>query len=312
LGLREKNSHTLSYRGPIDNVNVQLKFFHQAQFAGMYVAQEQGMYKKNGINVTFIPYSGSVQPVDVLKSGDAQFAVMGADEVIEARAMGVPIKAVAVIYKVSPVAAYTLKTSGITKPQDFIGKKVGLAPLKNIQMMYAIAMNRIGVNREKIQEVPMRYDATELLNGSLDVSTGFSINEPYQVIKAGKEPVVFLLADYGASFYNDVIVTTDELIRTNPSLVERFVQATLQGWVLAIERPDEAVSATLMYAKDKDKESQYYMLNNSIPLIRIRDKEIGWMIPEQWQKLLEAMSSSIQTPLRIDDLYTNVFVEKAY
>jgi len=291
-----------------EKVNVQLKFFHQAQFAGMYVAKEKGMYAAQGVDVSFIPFENDTKPVDMLTSGKAKFAVIGADELISARLQGSKIRAIAVIYRISPVCAYSLTSSNIKKPQEFIGKKVGLAPLENIKMMYGIAMKQIGIDRKKIIETPQGFDASELLAGKVDIATGFITNEPYQVKKAGKEATTFLLADYGASFYNDVIVTTEDMIASNPTLVHNFLEATIKGWKYAIEKPEEAVSETMKYTTDQDREKQTYMLTTSIPLINPGSIEIGKMKVEDWNKLIIAMSASVVA----QEVYDDTFIENIH
>ena len=114
------------YSGPIENVILKLKWLNQAQFAGNYVAIEKGFFKQEGFNVKLKSFSFASTPVDDVSSGKATFGIAGAAEVLLARAKGIPVKAIAVIYKINPAVAFSLKTSGITKPQDFIGKTVGI------------------------------------------------------------------------------------------------------------------------------------------------------------------------------------------
>ncbi len=117
---------TKKYSGPVEDANLKLKWLHQAQFAGNYVAKEKGFYKDQGINLNIIPFSFEDPVIKSVSEGRDVFGITGADELVLARSKGIPIKAIAVIYKINPVAAYSLKTSGITKPQDFIGKTVGI------------------------------------------------------------------------------------------------------------------------------------------------------------------------------------------
>ena len=112
-------------KGP-EEINVKLKWVHQAQFAGNYIAIEKGFYEDEGIKVNLIPFSFEDPTLKSVADGEATFGITGADELILARARGLPLKAFAVIYKINPVCAYSLKDSGITKPQDFIGKTVGI------------------------------------------------------------------------------------------------------------------------------------------------------------------------------------------
>ena len=104
----------------MQDVTLKLKWVHQAQFAGNYVAKEKGMYDAEGVNLNIEPFSFDDTTIDSVVSGHADFGITGADELLLARAAGKPIKAFAVIYKINPVCAYALAESGIEKPQDFI------------------------------------------------------------------------------------------------------------------------------------------------------------------------------------------------
>ncbi|MEY2672086.1 MAG: hypothetical protein RL687_503, partial [Candidatus Parcubacteria bacterium] len=189
------------YKGPVSNVNLQLKWKHQAQFAGNYVAIEKGFYEDEGMIVNPIPFDFKGSVVDIVVSGAADFGIGAADELILARSKGVPIKAIAVIYRINPTVAYSLKKSNITKPQDFVGKTVGIQKTANIKYMYGAMMTKLGIDRNKINEVDIGHDASELLDGSVDVSTGYIINEPNLVKEAGQDVNTILLADYGVDMY---------------------------------------------------------------------------------------------------------------
>jgi ABC-type nitrate/sulfonate/bicarbonate transport system substrate-binding protein len=265
-----------------EKITVKLKWLHQAQFAGNYVAKEKGFYEEEGLDVTLLPFSFDDPTIDAVANGEATFGITGADELIFARSKGIPIKAFAVIYQVNPVCAYSIKESGILKPQDFIGRTVGLEQGTNVDTLYYVMMSRLGIDRSNINEIPIGYDATELLAGETDISTGYIINEPHQVIESGKEVNTILMADYGANMYADVLFATEETINNNPEQVQKFLNATIKGWRYAIENTDEAVDITLLYATNRTKSHETYMLEKSMPLINTGDVSIGWMTKEGW------------------------------
>lgn len=117
------------------------------------------------------------------------FLVKSASEIIQARAKGLPVRAFAVIYH-----CYALRESGIKRPQDFVGKTVGLKP-GQITLAFAVMLKKLGIDRSAITKVEIGYGVDELISGTTDVSTGFSINEPHQVIEAGYEVNIMLFAD---------------------------------------------------------------------------------------------------------------------
>lgn len=298
----------------LEDINVKLKWTHQAQFAGNYVAAEKGFYFREGIKANLIPYSEEDKTIDAVVAGRATFGITGADELLLAREKGLPVKAVAVIYKINPVCAYSLKESGITKPSDFIGKTVGLEKGINVEYLYAAMMGKLGIDRTKINEVTIGFTAAELLRGETDVSTGYIINEPHQAIEAGKDVNIILMADYGVNMYADVLFATEETIKEKPFLVEGFVRATLDGWQFAIENIDKAVDITLNYATESTKNHELYMLSASIPLISDGESPLGWMGKNKWEQAASILFEQkiLSKEISVTDAYTMEFINKIY
>ncbi|MFC1655821.1 ABC transporter substrate-binding protein [Patescibacteria group bacterium] len=310
LGVSGCGKQQIDESAELQEVTVKLKWIHQAQFAGNYVAKDMGLYEDEGLIVDLQPFSFEEPTIDAVVNGDADFGITGADELLVARSNGMPIKAFAVIFRTNPVCAYSLKESGITKPQDLIGKTVGLERGTNVDTLYYVMMSRLGIDRSQIDEVTIGYDATELLNGDTDVSTGYIINEPNQAVEAGHEVNIILMADYGANMYADVLFATEDTIENKPELVERFLSATLDGWKYAIENEDEAVEITMNYATDSTKSHQAYMLKQSVPLIHTGDKPIGWMTETHWNEVEKVLveQNILEKEVDVDTAYTNEFL----
>jgi ABC-type nitrate/sulfonate/bicarbonate transport system substrate-binding protein len=302
------------YSGPVEQVNLKLKWVHQAQFAGNYMAAAKGYYRDQGLEVKMTPFSFEDPTIESVASGRDTFGITGADEVVLARAKGVPIRAFGVIYKINPVTAYALKKSGITKPQDFVGKTVGLEKGINIEYLYGAMMQKLGIDRKKIKEVTIGYDAKELLAGTTDVSTGYIINEPHRAIEAGEEVNTILMADYGVNMYADVLFATEDTIKNKPELVERFLRATLKGWQYAIEHESEAVEETMKYVSDSTKSHEEYLLHASIPLIHTGTSPLGMMEAKQWEQVQTILLEQkiLEKPIMIEEAYTMKFLDQIY
>ena len=109
-----------------ESVTVRLKWFHQAQFAGFYVANDKGLYKSAGLNVDIQPGGPDFPAIQMVAGGSEQFGVTGADQILIARSKGVPVVALAVIFRRNPFVLFSLAKSGIKTPADYVGKKVGV------------------------------------------------------------------------------------------------------------------------------------------------------------------------------------------
>jgi len=314
---RDKNNEMVK-KTELIPVSIELKWLHQAQFAGNYVAKERDLYQKEGLDVTLVPFSFENPVIKAVTDKKVMFGITGADELLLARASGAPLKAIAVIYKINPVCAYTLKTSGIIKPQDFIGKTVGIERASdgtdvNIGILYSAMISKLGIDRSKIKEVTIGYDPTELLNGETDVSTGYIINEPNQAIMKGYEVNTILMADYGVNMYADVIFTHEDTIRGKPEIVEKVLRATLAGWQYTIENNDEAVRDVIKYSNG-EYAHESYMLKTSIPLIHVGDTPIGWMEKAKWEQVQNILLEQkiLKKQINIEDVYTMNPLKKIY
>jgi len=307
------NQGGVSQPEKLNPVTLRLKWLHQAQFTGQYTAREKGFYEQAGLKVAIEPFSLEDPTIEAVSEGRADFGITGADALLKARSEGVPVKAIAVVYRISPVCAYTLKGNGITKPQDLIGKTVGLEPEENIEITYQAMLSRLGINRSLINEVEIGFDATELIEGRVDAATGYIINEPHQAIEAGLEVTTILAADYGANMYADVIFARDDTLKEKSDLVKRFLRATFEGWQYAIEHNDEAIDYTLKYATESTRSHETYMLKQSIPLIYSADISLGLMEEADWQQVENILYENgiIGEIIPLEELYTNEFLDAA-
>ena len=299
------------------DVSIRLKWLHQTQFAGLYTADQKGYYKDAGLNVSLYPFRYETPPIDEVSAGTIDFGITGADELLVARAEGKKLVALAVIYQENPVVAYTLKTSGLTEPKHFIGKKLGIENNVNVELVTRAMLADQNVDYDNdVTIIPIDYDATPLIQGEVDIATGYVINEPLQAEEAGYPVNIIHPYKYGVSLYADVIFTTEDTIKNNPELVEKFIQATLKGWDYAIDHQDEAVKYTLMY-KDEENIALNYnhqkkLLEKSVPLIKpTKATKIGQMNYVKWVRTYELLRKYeiIDKDLDVTKAYTTDFIK---
>jgi NitT/TauT family transport system substrate-binding protein len=163
--------------------------------------------------------SGAAQPADV----------------ILARAAGQPVRTLAAIYRRSPIVFFALADSGITRPQDFVGKKIRSAI--TVDQTLRAMMARVGITPDQYQIVYLPSDVALFASREAPVWAGFINVFALEVQRAGYKINLIYPDDYGIHFYGDVLMTTDDLIARNPDLVRRFMRAALKGWTYAVENP---------------------------------------------------------------------------
>jgi NitT/TauT family transport system substrate-binding protein len=272
-----------------DAVTVRLKWFNQAQFAGFYVAKDKGFYKAAGLDVNVQPGGPDFPAIQMVTGGNEQFGVTGADQILIARSKGVPVVALAVIYRRNPFVLFSLVKSGIKTPADWAGKKVGVKIGGNEELIYRAVLAKAGIDKSKLTEIPVKFDMTPLLAGDIDVWPGYLINEVLAAKEKGFDVNIVAPADYGIDLYADTLFTTEKMLKEKPDVVKKFVAATLRGWNAAIAAPEEAAEITVKYGDKLTFEHELAMMKASIPLLKPDDKPFGYMDEAGWssaQKLL--------------------------
>jgi len=295
-------------------ISVRLKWLHQVQFAGIYVAQQEGYYAEEGLTVKLdqVDFNQQVS-YEKLLSGENDIAIGAPEELILARSAGKPVRAVAVIFRLNPVVFIAPAEAGISRPSDFLGKTIALSPGQTI-ILYEAMMSRLGLDRSKITEIDApSYDFHECWQAAA-ACPDYATNGFARARVEGLDFTAVWPSEYGVPFYGDVIVTTDEFLQKHPDVVERFVRATLKGWQKAAENPDLGTSATLVFDPQLDKSVQLAALKASLPLIDTGEDEIGWMRPEIWQQMHDILLEQglLDAPFDVTAVYDNQYVEKAY
>jgi NitT/TauT family transport system substrate-binding protein len=265
-----------------DSVTVRLKWFNQAQFAGFYVAQEKGDYKAAGLDVNIQPGGPDFPAVQMVAGGNEQFGVTGADQILIARSKGVPVVAVAVIYRRNPFVLFSLVKSGIKTPADYIGKKVGVKIGGNEELIYRAVLAKAKIDKSQLTEIPVKFDMTPLLTGDIDVWPGYLINEVLAAKEKGFDVNIVNPSDYGIDLYADTLFTTEAMLKEKPDVVRNFVAATLKGWNTAIAAPEEAAKITLKYGDKLTYEHELAMVKASVPLLKPDTKPVGYMDQAGW------------------------------
>src|SRR6202167_2666339 len=294
-----------------DAVTVRLKWYNQAQFAGFYVAQAKGFYKAAGLDVIIQPGGPDFPAVQMVAGGNEQFGVTGADQILIARSKGVPVVALAVIYRRNPFVLFSLAKSGIKAPTDYAGKNVGVKIGGNEELIYRAVLAKAGVDKAKLNEIPVKFDITPLLAGAVDVWPGYLINEVLAAREKGFDVNVVSPPDYGIDLYADTLFTTEKMLKDKPDVVRKFVVATLKGWTSAIAAPEEAAQITVKYGSKLTYDHELAMMKASLPLLQPDAQPVGWMDAANWsatQKLL--VDAGFQkTPVDIDKAFTVEFLK---
>jgi NitT/TauT family transport system substrate-binding protein len=298
---------------PPDKVTVQLTWYHQANFAGFYVADRQGYYAEEGLAVTLLPLPGpGADTIALVMDGTADFGVTFGAGMVAAHSQGRPITAIATIYRRYPLVFMTLADSGLARPHDFPGHTVRTLVPGGSAVVFRALMTRLGLDPDSVQEVDVGYDLSPFFAGQVDIFPGYLINEVLTARERGYQVNLILPDDYGIHLYGDTLFTTERLIQENPDRVLRFLRATLRGWRWAVENPQEAGPLALKYDPKLDAAHQVAMMEAQIPLVHTGEDQIGWMRAEVWQETHDILLKQglLAGPVDVDKVYTMEFLQR--
>ncbi|MBS3788783.1 ABC transporter substrate-binding protein [Candidatus Bipolaricaulota bacterium] len=274
----------------VDEVTVQLKWVHQAQFAGFYAAVKEGFYAAKNIDADLEPGGPDLPPdkiIENLLKGQTDFAVVGGDQLLASRFRGQPVVAISVVFQKNPYVYATLKSSGIQDPEDLVGKKVMVS--SDGEIIHRALLDKLGMKPEDIEEIPFKRDVKPLVSGRVDAHLVYRTATGLALEETGKKLNWIWIDNYGVHFYADTIVTTEKLVRENPSLVKRFLEGTIKGWRYSIENPKQAVEMTLQHDPSLSRNRQENMMKEQIPLIYTGETKLGWMKRGTWKRMRDIL-----------------------
>ena len=236
-----------------DDLTLQLKWVTQGQFAGYYVAKDKGFYEEEGLNVTVKPGGPDIAPPQVIAGGGADVIIEWMPAALAAREKGVALVNIAQPFKRSGMMLTCRKETGISSPEDFKGKTLGVWFFGN-EFPFLSWMSQLGIPTEGgdagVEVLKQGFNVDPLIQKQADCVSTMTYNEYWQVIDAGFSPddlVVFNYTDQGVATLEDGIYTTDENL-ADPAMADkiaRFVKAAMKGWSYACENQQEAAEIVL-------------------------------------------------------------------
>ncbi|MBI2748715.1 MAG: ABC transporter substrate-binding protein [Burkholderiales bacterium] len=272
-------------------VSLRLKWLVQAQSAGELVAASKGFCEAEGIRCTVRPGGPDFDAIKLVASGADDYGVTSADQLLLARAKGVPVVAIGVLFQDTAVCFFARTEAGVKSPRDFQGKKVGVKFGTNAETEYAVLLKRAGIDRSRVTEVPVKFDLSPFLTGQVDVWPGLESNEPLTVAAKGIQIHVLRSRDFGVHTYSNVYFTSEKRLKERPSEARRFMRAMAAGWRYAREHPAEAVQVVLKTNDRLESAHERAALELTLPLVFPENdpKRFAHMTLDGWQATLSVL-----------------------
>ena len=276
-------------------LTVGLGYIPSVQFAQFYLAQQAGYYTAAGLTVTL---QNAADPDLITKVGQGALDIGIGDgtSVIPAVSQGIPVVYTATIYGTFPDIVIAKAGSGITKPADLKGKKIGIpGKYGSSWIMLQALLKSAGLTTSDVTivEFPDYGQAAALQQGAVDAATGFTNNEPI-VLKNGGVDTVVLTVDSIVPLPGPGLVTSQATLKAKHDALAAFTKATLQAMTDIAADPQKGLDATfaLVPALAQDKALQAQILAASLTTWKNArtNAAYGTLDTAGWQQSLDFMT----------------------
>ena len=292
------------------NLRLPMGYIPDPQYAPLYVAVDKGYFAEEGFAIEF-DYSFETDGMALVGANELPFAFVGGDQVILARAQGLPVVYVLEWFQRYPIAVVSKAAAGIEEPADLAGRTVGLPGFFGASYVgYVGLLLANDLAQEDVDAVDVGFTQVEsLLSDQAEAVVVFANNEPLQLVNMGEDVNVIQVADY-IDLVSNGLVTNEETINNNPELVERFTKAMLRGLADTLADPDEAYEISKKYVEGLD-DSRKDVLEASLEMWKA--ETLGYTEAATWdrtQEILLEMGLLDEPVENLDAAYSNDFIEK--
>jgi NitT/TauT family transport system substrate-binding protein len=288
----------------------------EAEHGGYYQAIATGIYRQHGLDVSLRQGGPQVNHAQLLAAGRLDFNIAPNSFVpLNFVRENIPMVAVAAIFQKDPSVLIAHPGQGNDSLAALKGKPIMIGSDTRIGS-WVFLKSKFGYNDDQIR--PYTFSVAPFLADPKAIQQGYLSSEPFTIESQGVKPVVLLLADAGYASYGSLIQTSDKLVQDKPELVQRFVDASIEGWysylygdpapaneLIKRDNP-EMTDALLAYGIAKIKE--YGIVDSGAA----KSSGIGVMTEARWQDFFNAMAEAGVYPkdLAFHKAFTVKFVGK--
>jgi NitT/TauT family transport system substrate-binding protein len=312
LSLLAAHAHAQS----LEKVTLRLDWVNSGYHAIWYLAIDRGIFKTEGIDLEVLEGRGSAIVAQTVGNGSVMFGTSDTGSVMGLVAQGLPVKIVGGYLRQSPFALIFPRKNNWSSFNDLAkgNPRIGMSPGSGAAVLLPAVLKAANLEG-KVQIVSMEPSAkpAALLEGRVDAIESFDFLQIPLLEANGMPSAALTFASAGINVPGLSLISGNELISKNPSLVRKMVGLMQKTIELGRSEPDAAIDSLLARAPTLRRDVVTQVLKRSFNLIETdatSGKPIGWMSPQimtQAQEVL-AQFGQIKTKQPIENYFTNEFV----
>jgi NitT/TauT family transport system substrate-binding protein len=300
----------------LDKVSFQTNWRAQAEHGGYYQAVATGIYRKHGIECDLRMGGPQQNPAQLLLAGRVDMTMSNSFQALNFVRENLPFLCIASTMQKDPQVLMTHEGNGINSFEDMRGRPIMVGAGGRVSY-WPFLRRRFGFKDEQIR--PYTFNVGPFLADRMAIQQAYLSSEPYAAMQAGARPKVFLLADAGFDNYQSTIDISQKMVNEKRDVVQRFINATMEGWSQYMAGQDAAAANALIKRDNPEMDDAKIayatrMLKEN-GIITSGDAErlgIGAMTHERWQSFYEGMRDAGVYPPGLDyrKAYSLDFVNK--
>ena len=294
-------------------VNLQLGWLASNNNIGEIAAKHMGYFEEEKLNVVIQPGGPSIDGVAIVASGRHEIGqVSSSPSLMLAASQKIPVKCFATVLQQHPYTFFSLEKKPIRKPQDMVGKKIGIQATGKI--LLTALLKKHNIPEKDVEVVVIGSDFTPLLTGQTDAVTGW-LTSTTAIKGLGQPPVTLRLWDAGVQLYALPLYATKDTLEKKPAMLAGFLKGLARGYEYTRKEPGKAVDLLVKeypnFKRDDELEGIKVLLSFAF---NDNTKANGWgaFDPKVWQDqitLYDELKQFTAGAPKLDDVITTSILE---
>jgi putative hydroxymethylpyrimidine transport system substrate-binding protein len=287
-GLAACGSKSENTKGEPEKLTLDLDFYPNPDHAGIYMAQEEGLFTEAGLDLTIDAPTDPSAPLKDVAAGRADLAITYEPEVALAHEAGLDVVAVAALVNQPLTSLIWLKSSGIKSVAGLKGRTVSTAGISYQEAFLKTILRRAKVPASTVKSVNVGFGLIpSLVNGSAEAMLGgYSNVEGIDLRERGKQPVITPVDQLGVPTYDELVfVARRSTLEEQGEKIRLFISALKRGTEAAVANPKAASEAVLAANSSLEPKLTEAEIAATLPLLdnTPAGKPYGYMDPQEWE-----------------------------